>query len=106
MASKKPSVSRLQARQLERKIIPAVKLMSKYIHNTAPDAPEKDFHGYILSVGNFNLGNRKWQLQIKAVCTKREFVKEEQIHPIIRKGAWLFKLRLFSKAFIDKIFND
>ena len=79
--------------------------MSSYIHKTSPDAPEKDFHGYILSAGSFTLGKRKWQLQIKAVCTKTEFVKEEQILPIIRKGAWMFKLRLFASAFIDKIFK-
>jgi hypothetical protein len=103
---KKPSISRLQARELDKKILPAVKMMSKYIHNTAPDAPEKDFHGYILSAGSFSLGRRKWQLQIRAVCTKKEFVKEEQIHPIIRKGAWLFKLRLWSSAVISKIFKD
>jgi hypothetical protein len=105
--AKKPSINRLQAREVERKILPAVKLLSSYMHKTAPNAPIKDFHGYCVPAGKFSdHSGRTWQLQVRAVCTKKEFVKDEQIHPIIRKGAWLFKLRLFSKAFIDKIFND
>lgn len=99
-------MNRFQAREAEKKIIPAVKLLSQYMHNTSPDAPTKDFHGYSLSCGNFkDHSGRMFQLQIRAVCTKKEFVKDGQIHPIIRRGAWLFKLRLFTKAFIDKIFE-
>ena len=92
--SKKPSITRLQARELDRKILPAVKTMSKYLHNTDPNAPEKVLHGYILSAGEFKLANRKWQLQIRAVCTKKEFVKEEEIHPIIRRGAMVIQAKI------------
>lgn len=106
MSKRKVSINRIQARELDKKLLPAVKKISQYIHNTAPDAPENDFNGYILSAGSFSLGKRRWQLQIRAVCTKKEFVKEDDIHPIIRKGALMFKLRLFSKTLIDKIFND
>lgn len=103
----KKSITRFQAREAEKKVIPAIKLLSKYMHNTAPDAPEKYFHGYVVPSGKFkDHSGRVWQLQVRAVCTKHEFVHEEQIHPIIRKGAWMFKLRLFIKTLIDKIFAD
>jgi hypothetical protein len=104
---KKKSFSRLQAREAERKILPAVKLLSKYMHSTTPDAPTKVFHGYCVPGGEFkDRTGRVFQLQVRAVCSKKEFVKNGQITPIIRKGAWFFKLRLISKAFIDKIFAD
>lgn len=104
---KKKSNTRFKYREAERKIIPAIKLLSQYMHNTTPEAPKKDFHGYAVNSGDFtDVYGVKWQLQVRAVCTKKEFIKDEQITPIIRKGAWLFKLRLFSKAFIDKIFAD
>ena len=106
MIKKKKSLTRFQAREAEKKIVPAIRLLSQYMHNTAHDVPTKDFHGYSVSSGYFvDKFGKKWQLQVRAVCTKQEFVKDQQINPIIRKGAWMFKLRLFSKAVIDKIFS-
>lgn len=104
---KKTSISRIQARQVEKKVVPAIKLLSSYMFNTAPDTPLKDFHGYVVPAGEFtDASGRKWQIQCRAVCTKAEYTRDDQITPIIRKGAWLFKLRLFSKTVIDKIFKD
>jgi len=101
------SRTRLQDRAVEKKVIPAIKLLSQYMHNTAPDAPKKDFHGYKVPAGTFTDGHGVgWQVQVVAVCSKKEFIKNNEVNPIIRKGAWLFKLRLFTKVFIDKIFGD
>lgn len=105
--AKVPSRTRLQDREVVRKVIPAIKLLSKYMHNTSPDAPKKDFHGYEMPVGTFVDGHKvEWQLQLTAVCTKKKFIRTNEIKPIIRKGAWLFKLRLLLKIFIDKILDD
>lgn len=101
------SRTRLQDREVVRKVIPAIKLLSSYMHNTSPEAPKKDFHGYEIPVGTFKDSNGiVWQLQLSAVCSNKKFIKNNEIKPIIRKGAWLFKLRLFAKVFIDKLFQD
>jgi hypothetical protein len=105
--AKKTSINRLQARDAEKKILPAIKMLSKYMHNTTSDVPLKNFHGYELCAGHFmDHSGRKVQLQIRAIYSKGKYVKEGEIHPIIRKWALFFKLRLFVKAFIDKIFTD
>lgn len=107
MASKKRSITRLQARELEGKVVPSIKLLSRYMHNTAPDAPKNDFFGYQVPAGEFVDGHGiKWQVQVSAVCAKSKFIKTNEIKPIIRKGAIMFKLRLFTKVLIDKIFGD
>lgn len=107
MPGPKKSINRLQAREAQNKIMPAIKLLSKYMHNTSPDAPKKDFHGYRVPAGMFTDAHGiQWQLQVHAVCTKSNFIKENEIKPIIRKWAILFKLRLFAKVFIDKIFDN
>lgn len=107
MGKKRPSTNRLHARELEKKLVPSIKLLSNYMFNTAPDAPKKDFYGYRVPSGTFVDGHGiKWQIQIHAYCTKDKFIKENEIKPIIRKWAIGFKLRLFAKVLIDKIFNE
>ena len=104
--SKAPSVNRLHQRELEKKVIPAIKLLSKYMYNTSPEAPRKDFHGYKVPAGMFtDVHGISWQVQIHAVCTKDKFIKKNEIKPIIRKGAIMFRLRLFAKVLIDKLFD-
>ena len=104
---KKPSINRWRARDAEKKFMPAIKILSEYMHKVNPKTPDKDFFGYELSAGEFidNYGV-KTQLQIRAVRTKSQFIKDEGIKPIIRKWAILFKSRLFFSVLIDKIFND
>jgi len=101
------SRTRLQDRQVEKKLIPAIKLLSSYMHNTTPEAPTNNFHGYKVPAGTFADDHGVlWQLQVQAICSKKKFIKENEIKPIIRKGAWMFKFRMFLKVFIDKIFQD
>ena len=103
----KRSMSRFQYREMERKVIPSIKLLSQYMHNTSPEAPKKDFHGYEVPAGIFTDGHGvTWQVKIQAVCSKGLFVNENEIKPIIRKWALLFKVRLFAKVLIDKIFGE
>lgn len=104
--SKPQSRTRLQWKEAEKKVVPAIKLLSQYMHSTSPEAPKEDFHGYVVPAGAFVDGHGvKWQLQVSAVCSKSKFIKNNEIKPIIRKWAVMFKLRLFAKVFIDKIFN-
>lgn len=99
------SLTRLQYREVEKKVTPAIKILSSYMHNTAPDAPKEDFFGYKIPAGTFVDGHGiKWQVQVHAVCAKPSFIKDNEIKPIIRKWAVVFKLRLFAKVLIDKIF--
>jgi len=99
------SISRLQAREAEKKVTPAIKILSTYMHNTSPDTPGNVFHGYEIPAGDFtDSKNRVWQLQVRAVMDKSLFIKKNEIKPIIRKWAVGFKVRLFFKLFIDKIF--
>ena len=102
--AKKRSINRFQARELEQKIIPSIKLLSKYMHSTAPDAPEKEFYGYKVPSGTFKDGHGvSWQVQVHAVKVKKLFIKENEIKPIIRKGLTLFKIRVFASMLIEKI---
>ena len=101
---KKRSINRFQARELEQKIMPSIKLLSRYMHNTSKDAPEKIFYGYKVPSGTFKDSNGElWQLQIHAYKAKGHFIKDNEIKPIIKKGISLFKLRIFVSAIIHKI---
>ena len=101
------SRTRTGDREVEKKLIPAIKLLSSYMHNTTPEAPKHSFHGYVVPAGTMTDGHGvSWQFQVQAICSKKKFIKENEIKPIIRKGAWMFKFRMFLKVFIDKIFQD
>jgi len=98
--NKPTSVTRLYARETERKLNPAIKAISTYIRNTGQVTD--DFRGYKLPAGSLtdNTG-RTWQLQVYAVCQKTDFIKKDEIKPIINKWAIGLKLRVLSKWIID-----
>lgn len=100
MATKTISTTRLYAREAERKLNPAIKAISTYIHNTGEVTD--DFRGYRLPAGGLkdNRG-RNWQLQIYAVCQKSDFIKKDEIKPIIKKWAIGLKLRVMAKYLVD-----
>lgn len=91
---------RTQAREAEKKILPTVKAISKALHNTniIPD----NFGGYKAPAGDVtdHLG-RKWQLQIVAVCAKSDFVKRDEVTPIIKGWSFIIKTKAFLKYLID-----
>ena len=99
------SATRLYARSAEKKLNPAIKAISTYIRNTGQVTD--DFRGYKLPAGsvNDNLG-RKWQLQIYAVCQKSDFIKKDEIKPIISKWAIGLKLRAFTTYIVDWAFKS
>lgn len=102
--AKKRSINRFQARELEQKVIPSIKLLSKYMHNTTPEAPDKEFFGYKVPSGTFKDNHGiEWQLQVHAYRAKKDFIKVNEIKPIVRKGLTMFKVRLFISALIEKI---
>lgn len=90
------SVNRLQAREASQKILPAVKILSSYMHNVNPKTPSDIFHGYEVSAGEFeDKYGVKCQLQIRAIRLKSGFIKEGNVKPIVNKWAIMFKIRVF-----------
>ena len=100
MPSNNRSRPRTQAREAEKKILPAIKAVSNALHNT--NIIPGNFGGYKAPAGDVtdSLG-RKWQLQIVAVCAKSDFIKRDEVIPIIKGWtAWL-KLKALLKHIID-----
>ena len=98
------SVNRIEAREAEKKLTPAIKAISSHVNNTTEIASV--FKGYKLPAGEVeDKRGRKWQYQIHAVVSKGDFIKRDEVQPIIAKGAILFRLRIFLKALIDSVFN-
>ena len=99
------SATRLYAREAEKKLNPSIKAISTYIRNTGQVTD--DFRGYKCPAGSvIDNSGRKWQLQIYAVCQKSDFIKKDEIKPIIRKWAIGVKVKAFSKYLIDWAFKS
>ncbi|MDD4972466.1 MAG: hypothetical protein PHT07_23800 [Paludibacter sp.] len=99
-ASLNRSRPRTQAREAEKKLLPAIKATTNALHNTGiiPD----NFGGYKTPAGNVTdrLG-RAWQLQIVAVCAKSDFIKKDEVTPIIKGWSFVIKTKAFLKYLID-----
>ena len=78
------SIPRTQAREAEKKIVPAIKAISSSVHNTRifPD----NFKGYKLPAGDFVANGKKWQYQIIATCAKSDFVKKTKWFQCLKAG--------------------
>lgn len=101
---KNPNISRIQAREIEKKFTPALKVLSSHMHNTGPVT--NDFIGYKVPAGTFtDRSGREWQVQAHAVCSKAHKIKKDEIIPIIRKWAIGLKVRTYLKYFIDKLYE-
>jgi hypothetical protein len=99
------SVTRLYARETERKLNPAIKAISTYIRNTGQVTD--DFRGYKLPAGSLtDNSGRTWQLQVYAVCQKQDFIKKDEIKPIISKWAIGVRLKAISKYVVDWAFKS
>ena len=103
---KRPSSNRIYAREMEKKFIPAIKAISEALHKTSPEVPTSILHGYEALAGNLKSNGMQWQLQVRAVCTKKLQIKNNIVKPIISKKAIMFKIRVFVKGVIDEIFKD
>lgn len=100
MLSNNRSRPRTQAREAEKKILPAIKAVSNALHNTniIPD----NFGGYKATAGDvIDNSGRKWQLQIVAVCAKSDFIKRDEVTPIIKGITLWIKAKAFLKHLID-----
>ena len=101
------SRTRLQDREVVKKVIPAIKILSQHMHNTNPKAEESTLIGYKIPAGDFTDSHGvHWQVQVHAVKAKSQIIKNNEIIPIINKWAIAFKLRLLSSSIIEKIFGD
>ncbi len=69
--------------------------------------PTKDFFGYVVPAGEFKDAHGvNCQLQVSVIRAKSKFIKTNEIKPIINKWAIRFKVRMFLKILMDKIFKD
>lgn len=93
------SVPRTQAREAEKKIVPAIKMISASVGNTRlfPD----NFKGYKLPAGDFMANGRKWQYQIIATCAKSEFMKKDECIPMFKGWTFWLKVKAFAKHLVD-----
>ena len=94
------SIPRTQAREVERKLMPAIKEISTSVHKTGP-IPD-NFKGYKVPAGELidSMG-RKWQYQITAVCAKSEFIKKDEVIPMFKGWDFLLKVKAWIKYVID-----
>ena len=94
------SLPRTQAREAEKKLMPAIKAISSSVHKTGPIP--NNFKGYKVPAGDLtdHLG-RKWQYQIVAVCAKSDFVKQDEIVPMFRGWNVWVRIKAFVKYIVD-----
>lgn len=94
------SIPRTQAREAEKKLMPAIKAISTSVHKTGPIP--NNFKGYKVPAGELtdNLG-RKWQYQITALCAKSDFIKKDEVVPVFAGWNLLVRAKAFLKYMID-----
>lgn len=100
------SANRFHAREAMDKFTPAIKALSSHLHKTASDAPKDIFFGYEVPAGTLtDAKGVVWQFQVRAICAKKDFIKSNAVEPIINKWAIGFRVRMFLKMIIDKLFE-
>jgi hypothetical protein len=101
-ANQNRSIPRTKAREAEKKLMPAIKAISTSVHKTGI-VPDK-FLGYKVPAGELTdkLG-RKWQYQIIAVVAKSEFIKRDEVVPMLKGWAWMIKAKALIKYVIDQV---
>lgn len=100
MPIKQKSRTRLQAREAERKLMPAIKAISSAVHKTGPIPG--NFKGYKVPAGELSdhLG-RKWQYQITAIISKSDFIKKDEVVPMFKGWSLGIRVKAFLKYVID-----
>jgi len=93
------SKSRVEQRELEKKLVPAIKLLSTHLHNTG-ELPSK-FVGYNTVAGTIrDKVGREWQLQVRGVVLKSEFMKKNEIKPMFKGFMLWLKIKSIAKHII------
>jgi len=81
-------------------MVPAIKALSEHVHKTTQVTSV--FKGYKIPAGTFtDRQGRKWQYQVSAVVAKSEFMKKDEVLPLVSKWAIGLKIRVFIKYLID-----
>lgn len=93
------SIPRTQARAAEKKLMPAIKALSQSVANTRI-IPDK-FTGYKATAGEVYVNGIKWQYQVSAVCSKSEFIKNDEVKPFFKGWSFGLKAKAFLKYLID-----
>lgn len=99
MPQRTRSIPRTQAREAEKKLMPAIKALANSVSNTRiiPD----NFTGYKATAGDVYVNGIKWQYQVTAVCAKSEFIKDDKIVPTFKGWTFFIKIKAFVKYLID-----
>ena len=99
MTPRARSIPRTQAREAEKKLMPAIKVLSQSVANTKiiPD----NFKGYKATAGEVYVNGIKWQYQVHAVCAKKDFIKDDKVVPMFAGWNLIIKLKAFVKYVID-----
>lgn len=100
MKKESPIYRQFQAREVEKKFTPAIKAIANNVSSTGK--VPANFTGYKVPAGTFtdNMG-RTWQVQAYAVLTKKDFIKNNEVVPILSKGAMMVRFRMFLKYIVD-----
>jgi len=101
MTKNPKSITRLQYRDMENKIQPAIRAISIAFSKTGKLTD--DFRGYEVPAGEpfADTMGRKWQLQVRMVVAKGEFIKKNEVKPMIKKWAIGLRLRVLAKYVIE-----
>lgn len=93
-------VQRAKAREAEKKLVPAIKVLASSVSKTGPIP--NNFIGYKVNAGEMtdNLG-RKVQYQVHAVYAKKDFIKINASVPYFSGWQLWLKIKSIAKYVID-----
>lgn len=97
---KKKPYPRLTIWEAEKKFDDAIKAVSTSVKNTS--RVPNEFKGYQAPVGTpFDINGFRWQFQVRAVCTKPDFIKKNEVIPISKKWLIAARIKAFMKHVVD-----
>lgn len=101
------SPQRTDYRSVRDKFNDASKLLSTHMSNSRTDVSKDVLLGYHLVAGEFKARNGEmYQLQLKAVRSKKHFLKEQSVVPIFSKWAIGVKARIYFSGLINELFKN
>lgn len=101
------STQRTDYRSVRDKFNDASKVLSVNMSNSRTDVSKDVLIGYHVCAGEFIARNGElYQLQLKAIRTKKHFIKEQIVIPIFSKWAIGIKVRIYLTGLVNKLFND
>lgn len=99
MPTRTRSIPRTQAREAEKKLMPAIKALSQSVANTR--IIPKNFTGYKATAGEVYVNGVKWQYQVSAVCAKSDYIKNDEVTPVFKGWNLGLRVKAFLKYLVD-----